>query len=103
MMAYSNGAFSWFLDRNFTIWHQRSRVLRSVFNFGAPLPGFNSTDGIEYSLQRQKLASWLVPLTSKWNSASTSQVRVMYVGAEVTDSQVDSVIKFGMLLWFQTY
>jgi hypothetical protein len=97
MFAYAGDKFSWFLDRNFTIWRQRSQVLRSLFVFGGPLPGFNSTEGLELELQREILFKWLMPLASDWQNSSDGALRIMYHGTRVTDAEVDEVIKFGSL------
>eukprot|EP01122_Echinamoeba_exundans_P017937 TRINITY_DN987_c1_g1_i2.p1 TRINITY_DN987_c1_g1~~TRINITY_DN987_c1_g1_i2.p1 ORF type:complete len:785 (-),score=130.02 TRINITY_DN987_c1_g1_i2:1098-3452(-) len=97
MFAYADDKFSWFFDRNFSMWRQRSQVLRSLFVFGGPLPGFNSTEGLELELQRDILFKWLMPLANQWKDNSTDELRIMYHGTRVTEAEVDEVIKFDVL------
>lgn len=95
MFAYELEEFQWFLERNFSIWKQRSKLLRSYFPFGGPLAGYNSTEGLELEMQRQLLADWLTPLASGWKSNSKNGLRILFVGTGITEADIDSVIRSG--------
>jgi hypothetical protein len=77
------------------MWYQRSPVLRSSFRFGAPLPGFNSLEGEQWQKQRAILLDFLVPLSKKIQELAkdASIVRVIYAGSEISDYEVDQIIK----------
>jgi hypothetical protein len=107
-----------YLDKNFGVnGSKTSRAIRTILNFGGPLPGYNNTDDRNFG-QRPKLGDFLVqrmrPILQKAFDEKSHGVNVVFIGDGLADYEVNNIL-FGdaslaiasmavvlLYIWFHT-
>eukprot|EP00020_Sapocribrum_chincoteaguense_P004609 CAMPEP_0170751948 /NCGR_PEP_ID=MMETSP0437-20130122/11717_1 /TAXON_ID=0 /ORGANISM="Sexangularia sp." /LENGTH=1094 /DNA_ID=CAMNT_0011091005 /DNA_START=13 /DNA_END=3297 /DNA_ORIENTATION=+ len=80
------------VDRNFQEYYYESTVTRVFFSFGAPLPGFATSEDPDDE-QEKLFTDWAVDnLVPYLDDASTDDMSVVFVGSGVTMALIDEVI-----------
>lgn len=92
VLATSLDTFGFFVDRRFTTWYRSSVATRSVFSFGMPLKGFNSTSGLELQEQRLKLLDFMLTIRPILRQTPQFGVSLVYYERELTNWEIDRII-----------
>jgi len=81
----------WFLGKEFTPNHPRTRYLRTDFLFAGPLEGFN--DVYEHQdEQREKFATFAATLVPLLENASTKYMKVLYGGDGIEQKEISKAL-----------